>query len=139
MNASIVIQQSPLVHSSYVEQYNKDEYFKELYESLRHGYHNEEFNYHIDDKLLYNLGKICIPQSERVHVIREAHTSLISGHLRVGKIVAQLQKFCYWPRMKDPMSKNVKGCVMCATSKPSNTKLRLYTPLPVPSRPCESV
>ena len=77
--------------------------------------------------------------SERVHVIREAHTTLILGHFGVGKIVAQLQKFCYWPRMIDTMSKYVKGCVMCATSKPSNRKLGLYTPLLVPSRLWESV
>ena len=38
INAPIVIQQSSLVHSSYVEQYTKDAKFKELvYESLRHG------------------------------------------------------------------------------------------------------
>ena len=39
-NASIVIQQSPLVHASYVEQYTKDRDFKEVYDSLRHGYQN---------------------------------------------------------------------------------------------------
>ena len=76
-NASIVIQQIPLVHEIYVEQNVKDEEFKEVYESLRHGYQNEELNYHINAKLLYHIGKICFPQSERVHVIREAHTSLI--------------------------------------------------------------
>jgi hypothetical protein len=68
-------------------------------------------------------------------VIREAQTSLISGHFGVGKTIAQLQKFCYWPRMNETMSKYVKGCVMCPTSKPSNRKLGLYTPLPVPSHP----
>ena len=61
------------------------------------GSQNEELDYHIHDKLLYHLGKICIPQSEIVHVIREAHTSLISRHFGVGKIVERLQKFCYWP------------------------------------------
>ena len=40
-NSSIVIQQSPLVHASYVEQYTKDEDFKEVYGSQRHGYQNE--------------------------------------------------------------------------------------------------
>ena len=138
-NASIVIQQSPLVHASYVEQYTKDEDFKEVYESLRNGYQNEELNYHINDKLLYHLGKICIAQSERVHVIRETHISLISGHFGVGKTVAQLQKFCFCPQMNDTVSKYVKGCVMCATSKPINIKLGLYTPLRVPSHPWESV
>ena len=72
-------------------------------------------------------------------MIREDHTSLISGHFGVGKTIAQLQKFSYWPRMNDTVSKYVKGCVMCATSKPSNKNLGLYTPLPVPSRPWESV
>ena len=28
---------------------------------------------------------------------------------------------------------------MCATSKPSTRKLGLYTPLPIPSRPWESI
>ena len=41
--------------------------------------------------------------------------------------------------MNDSVSKYVKGCVMCATSNPSNRKLGLYTPLPNPSRPWESV
>ena len=36
-NVSIVIQQSPLVHASYVEQYTVDGYFIEVYESLRNG------------------------------------------------------------------------------------------------------
>jgi hypothetical protein len=41
--------------------------------------------------------------------------------------------------MNETVSKYIKGCVMCATSKPSNQKLGLYTPLPVPSHPWESI
>ena len=72
-------------------------------------------------------------------MIREVHTSLISRNFEVGKILAQLQKFFYWPQMNDTVSKYVKICVMCATRKPSNKKLGLYTPLLVPSRLWESV
>jgi len=72
-------------------------------------------------------------------VIRETHSSPILGHFGVGKIVSQLQRFCYWTWMNETISKYVKGCIMCATSKPSNRKLGLYTPLPIPSRPWESV
>ena len=68
-------------------------------------------------------------------MIREAHTSLILGHFGVSKIIAQLQRFCYWPRMNETVSIYIKGCTMCATSKPSNRKLGLYNPLPFPSRP----
>ena len=41
--------------------------------------------------------------------------------------------------MIEIISKYIKGCVMCSTSKPSNRKLGLYTPLPVPSCPWESI
>jgi hypothetical protein len=84
--------------------------------------------YYMHDNLLYHLGKLCIPRDERVNVIREAHTSLISGHFGVGKIVAQLQRYFYWPQMNETVSKYIKGCVMCATSKPSNINLGIiYT------------
>ena len=41
--------------------------------------------------------------------------------------------------MNEIVSRYIKGCIMCATIKPSNRKLGLYTPLPIPSRPWESV
>jgi hypothetical protein len=74
-----------------------------------------------------------------VHVIREEHTSLISGHFGVGKTIDQLKCYCYWPQMYEIVSKYVKGCVMCANIKPSNGKLGFYMPLLVPSHPWESV
>ena len=55
-----------------------------------HSTQTEELNYHVHDKLLYHLGKVCIPLSERVYVIKEAHTSLIFGHFGVVKTIAQL-------------------------------------------------
>ena len=91
------------------------------------------------DNLLYHLCELCIPQGERLEIIREAHNSLIAGHFSVGKTVAQLQRYCYWPRMLESVSHFIKGCSLCAINKPSNRKLGLYTPLPVPSRPWESI
>ena len=41
--------------------------------------------------------------------------------------------------MKNIVTRYVKGYVVCSVSKPSNRKLGLYTPLPIPSRPWESV
>jgi hypothetical protein len=86
--ASIILQNTFLSHDSYVEQYAIDEYFKEVYEKLTLGAQVD--NYCLQGKLLYHLGKICIPTSERVHVIREAHTSLMSGNFGVGKTMAYL-------------------------------------------------
>ena len=88
----------------------------------------EQKDYYVQNNLLYHLGKLCIPKDEQAHVIREAHNSLIAGHFGVSKTLVQLQKYCYWPHMQETVTKYIKGCVMCATSKPSNKKLGLYTP-----------
>ena len=71
--------------------------------------------------------------------MRKAHSSLIAGHFGVNKRVTHLPMYCYWPLMIDSVSRFIRGCSMCETRKPSNRKLGLYTPLPVPSRPWESV
>ena len=81
---------------------------------------------------MYTTGK-------RNSIIREAHTSLIVGHFDVGKTIAHLQRYCYWPRMNESVSHFIRGCYLCATSKPRNRKLGLYTPLPVPSHPWERI
>ena len=41
--------------------------------------------------------------------------------------------------MKAIITKYVNGCVTCSTCKPTDRKLGLYSPLPVPSHPLESV
>ena len=134
-----LLKHNSVLHESYIEQYAQDIDFKDVYATLSQGKRVGELDYHIKDQLLYHCGKLCIPQTERVKIIREAHTSLISGHFGVSKTVAQLQRFCYWPKMNETVSRYVRGCTMCAKSKPSNRKLGLYTPLPVPSHPWESV
>ena len=96
-------------------------------------------NYYLHGKLFYHLAELCIPIDEMVHVIREAHTSLVSGHFWVEKKLCHLQRFCFWPHMKTIVTHFVKGCVLCYVSMPSNRKLRLYTPLPILSQPWESV
>lgn len=64
----------------------------------------------------------------------EAHSSHVSGNFGLGKIVAQLQRYCYWNRMNETNDKYIKGCVVCSTHKPNNRNICLYMPLPVPSR-----
>jgi hypothetical protein len=96
--ASIVLKNASLAHDSYIDQYANDGNFKNVYERLNCGSQVE--NFYVQDKLLYDMGKLCIPVNERVHVIREAHASLVSRHFGVGKTMTHLQRFFYWPQMK---------------------------------------
>ena len=90
INASTILKHNPVAHESYIKQYAQDIDFKYVYATLSQGKRVEELDYHVKDQLLYHRGKFCIPQTERVKIIREAHTSLISGHFGVSKTVAQL-------------------------------------------------
>jgi len=76
------------LHENYIEQYSQDIDFKDVYATLSHGKQVEELDYHVKDQLLYHFGNSCIPQTKRVKIIREAHTSLISSHFGVSKTVA---------------------------------------------------
>ena len=60
--ASIILKNSSLSYDSYVEQYVVDEDFKEVFEKLTHDAQVE--NIFLQGKLLYHLGKLCIPTSE---------------------------------------------------------------------------
>jgi hypothetical protein len=46
---------------------------------------------------------------------------------------------CVLAKMQEQVANFVIGHILCSTSKPSNQKIGLYMPFPVPSRPWESI
>ena len=101
INVSTILKHNSVLHEIYIERYAQDIVFKDVYATLSQGKQVGELDYHVKDQLIYHFGKLCIPQTERVKIIREVHTSLISGHFGVSKTVAQLQRFCYWQKMNE--------------------------------------
>jgi hypothetical protein len=96
-------------------------------------------NFHLQDGLLCHLGHICVPSSERAKLIWEAHYSRVAGHFDIEKTVAMLQKHFYWPKLRQEVNKYIRSCTACAIAKPTTKKQGLYTPLPTPDRPWESI
>ena len=72
-------------------------------------------------------------------MIWEAHYSRAAGHFGVEKTVAVLQNYFYWPNLRQDVGKYIRSCTACAIAKPTIKKQGLYTPLPTPSRPWESI
>jgi hypothetical protein len=89
--------------------------------------------------LLYKLDKLYVPKGKRLQLIKKAHTSKAAGHLGVGETVANLQRYVYYPKMKEYVAQYIRGCMPCCTSKPSNMKQGLHHPLPIPTRPWEII
>jgi len=68
INASTILNYNSVLHESYIEQYAQDVDFKDVYATLSHGKQVEELDYHVNDQILYHLGKFCIPRIERVNI-----------------------------------------------------------------------
>jgi hypothetical protein len=63
----------------------------------------------------------------------------VAGHFDVEKIVAMLQKHFYYPKLRQEVGKYIRSCTACSIAKPTTKKQGLYTPLPTPDRPWESI
>ena len=85
------------------------------------------------------MDKICVLKGEQLQLIRESQTSKVARKFGVGKTIANLQRYVYWPKMQKKVAGFIRGCMICCTSKYINTKLGLYHPLPIPTPPWESI
>jgi hypothetical protein len=96
-------------------------------------------NFHIQDGLLCNMGHLFVPASKHAKIILESHYNQVAGHFGMEKTVAILQKHFYWPKLRHDISKYIRSCTSCAIAKPTIKKQGLYTPLPTPKKPWESI
>jgi hypothetical protein len=72
-------------------------------------------------------------------MIWKAHYNRVARHFGVEKTMAVLQKYFYWPNLRQDVEKYIKSCTACAIAKPTIKKQGLYTLLPPHSRPWESI
>jgi hypothetical protein len=63
----------------------------------------------------------------------------VAGHFGIEKTVAMLQKHFYWLKLRQEVNKYIKSCTFCVIVKSTTKKQSLYTPLPTPDRPWESI
>jgi hypothetical protein len=123
--------------SEWPQLYQQDPDFTTTYQLL--GIGTNVTNFHIQDRLLCHLGHLCVPTSDHAKMIYQAHYSWMVGHFGVEKIVVILQNHFYWTKIRQDVSKHIRSCTVCAISKPTVKKKGLYTPLPTPERPWESI
>lgn len=67
------------------------------------------------------------------------HYSRVVGYVGVEKIVGILQKYFYWLNLQQDVGKYIRSCTACVIVKENIKKKILYTPLPTPSQPWESI
>jgi hypothetical protein len=117
--------------------YKSDPEFGHTYNTLLEG--NQVPYFHLQDSFLCHLGHLCVPSRERAKMIWEVHYSWVTGHFGVKKTMAVLQKHFYWSNLRQDVEKYIKSCTACTIAKQTIKKQGLYTLLPTPSRPWESI
>jgi hypothetical protein len=63
----------------------------------------------------------------------------VAGHFSIEKTVVVLQKHLYWMKLLQDAKKYIRSCSANTISKPTIKKQGMYTPLPTPERPWESI
>jgi hypothetical protein len=72
-------------------------------------------------------------------MIWESHYSRVEGHFGIKNIVAMLQKHFYWSKLQQEINKYIRACTAYVITKPTTKKQGMYTPLPAPDKPWESI
>ena len=125
------------------ELYGDDADFKEAFEACENpsirGI-NPRLEYIIKDGLLFKSNQLCIPKClMQENLIKEKHSGGLSGHFGYDKTLEQLKHFYFWPRMRIDVHKFVDKCTICQHAKGKSQNTGLYTPLPIPNRPWDSI
>jgi hypothetical protein len=64
-------------------------------------------------------GKVCIPPINKVKwgIMNLVHNHLMAGHPGQDKTLWVMQKYYYWPGMKEWIMEYIKGCATCQQNK----------------------
>jgi hypothetical protein len=107
--------------------YETDPDFSTTYQML--GANSVVANFHLQDGLLCHLGHLCVPSSERMKMIWEAHYSQVAGHFGMSKRQWQCCKNISTGRNFDRMSTSISGPAPPALFPNQPLRNRACTPL----------
>lgn len=123
--------------------YQSDKNFKEAYEASQNPLvrnNSPWLDYNLQEKLLFKGEQLCILDCLlRENIIRENHSGGLARHFSIDKTLEQLGHFYFWPKMQRDVQRFVIRCKVCKLAKGHSQNTGLYTPLPIPSRPWDSV
>jgi hypothetical protein len=125
------------------EMYKDDVYFKDVYETCENpvvSHRSQWLDYMLHEGLLFKNIKLCIPKClMRENLIKEKNNGRMSGHFGQDKTFAQENAFYFLSGMQNKETKFVEKCGICQHAKGRSQNKRLYQPLPIPSRPWDSI
>lgn len=95
-----------------------------------------------DGAILTTGNRLYVPRTSglRKELLRECHDTHWAGHPGWRRTLALLERGYYWPQIQEDVMAYVRTCLICQQDKVErNRPIGLLEPLPVPTRPWESV
>ena len=94
------------------------------------------------DGLLRLDGRIYVPNfgDLRLQILRFFHDHPLSGHFGQNRTLEAVRRQYTWPKVREFVKDYVSSCTICGRNKPRRHRpYGLLKPLPVPSRPWDSI
>lgn len=143
---NLVIQEIQLERMGIIamkEMYQEDANFKEAYEfcqAMNERYHTDFSQSMLQEGLIFKGSQLCIPNcSMRENIVKEKYCGSLSGYFGLDKTLELVRRFYFWPSLQSDVRKFVSECVVCQRAKGTSSNAGLYIPLPIPTKPWDSV
>ena len=95
--------------------------------------HKSLEDYTWKEGLLFFKGRLCIPNSLRRQILKEAHESPLVAHSDYQKMFSALKEKFFWPQMKKDALEFCKLFLVCQKVKAERVKIpRKLQPLDIP-------
>ena len=83
--------------------------------------------------VLYQRGRLWVPESFQVLVIRATHEPKTMGHAGIKKTLELLNRYYFWPGMRPMVQQFIRNCHICRMTKASHERQHgLLKQLPIP-------
>lgn len=122
--------------TSIIHGYTMDPWFQNHRALHKHGVTCDSDGYYRRE------GKVVVPGQHdlRSRLIMDAHDTPLAGHRGIERTLELLKRNFWWPGMRSQVEQHVRSCLLCQRNKaPTQAPGGLLQPLPVPSKPWESV
>jgi len=83
---------------------------------------------HADGNQMQDLAwKLCVPETLREEVIRQAHDSVTSSHAGMQKTIAKIRRNLFWPGLSKDVRDYNRSCDACKENKAPNYTIHCPT------------
>ncbi|MCO5548084.1 hypothetical protein L7F22_001541 [Adiantum nelumboides] len=132
---------SAIHHSTFedmIDQYATHLDFADIFTRIRDG--KTVAGYSLREGYLMRKTTLCVTQPLREKVMTECHCPPYTGHRGIATTMKGVERYFYWPRLKKDVEEFVRSCLVCQKIKFDRHKAQgLLQPLPIPTRPWESI